>query len=122
MKLIWSKFVRSAQDLSGLRNLTGLIHKKLRLMSSINYIPWNLRMSCLLIVGILGIAPVSLPVQSIATGFGDVVYDGTYFYAVVKQQHQVAKLDKSGAVLSRYGRQGRGPGEFATHQLKLALG
>ena len=66
-------------------------------MSSISYIPWNLRIGCLLIVGILGMAPVSLPAQSIATGFGDVVYDGTHFYAVAKQQHQVAKLDQSGA-------------------------
>ncbi|GAA5521081.1 hypothetical protein LQ318_05010 [Aliifodinibius salicampi] len=53
--------------------------------------------------------------------FSNVQYDGEYFYAVADDHYQVVKLDKDGNVLASFGQKGRGPGEFLTDGLDLAL-
>ena len=59
--------------------------------------------------------------QPLETGYSEIQYDGTHFYAVADMQYRVVKLDREGTVVDQFGNKGSGPGEFKIPNVKLLL-
>ncbi|GEM_PF-1856622 len=75
----------------------------------------------LVLVAVFVLIPFQLPAQEYWAGFDNVQYDGQYFYAVADKLFQVVKIDKSGKVIKKFGKRGKGPREFSTENLELLL-
>ncbi|MAO66366.1 MAG: hypothetical protein CL666_15340 [Balneola sp.] len=51
----------------------------------------------------------------------DVLFDGKNFFAIIKGEEKVAKIDTNGSIIKEIGGKGRGPGEFSSPNIEITL-
>ncbi|MEX0608426.1 MAG: hypothetical protein WD016_03670 [Balneolaceae bacterium] len=59
--------------------------------------------------------------QNHLTPLDDIIFDGSYFYAIAINNYKLLKIDTTGKVVSEFGEKGRGPNEFLSANIELTL-